>query len=65
MGEGITGNLSAGNKTTAVTIFIKGDITDNCLESLKLLIKAWALQCGVDAQDFTVKLKPFKKPGKK
>jgi len=66
MGEGITGNVAAANKTTAISIFIKGDISDPCLESLKVLVKAWAVQCGVDAQDFTVKLKPFKKPaGKK
>lgn len=61
MGEGITGFFSAKSGSSSVTIIIRGPISPECLEALKILIKKWAATCGLTVDSVKVTLKPLKK----
>jgi hypothetical protein len=59
MGEGITAAVTAKSGGTAVSIFIRGRITAQCLEELKQLIKDWAENCHLTIDSVNTSLKPL------
>ena len=61
MGEGIDGFISTKSGSTQVTVFIRGKISKQCQDELKMLISKWAEHCNLALDSVEVKLKEIKK----
>jgi hypothetical protein len=60
MGEQV-GYVNVTSGSTSVVIVLKGEISKDCLEELKKLVKSWAERCGVGVRGVTVDLTKIKK----